>query len=466
MRKRLVIASVAVLLIAAAGVALALYLGGRRDVTTSSEEAYRLYRQGLEDERRYYRKEAKDEYAKALALDPQFAEAMLGLARLTEGDQGTALVKRAAKEKPRLTERERMHIDLQLAGREGKWDDVVKIARAMHEKYPEDIRAATMLAQNEIRQGHFESAIQIFTELLAVEPNNAEAYNQIGYYYAYRGDYDKAIENLNKYRFMAPDQANPYDSLGEIQAYSGHYDEAIENLNQALKLKPGFFHSYLMLGVAYKGKGEYGKAIEVLRKGAQEATENEMRREHLREAVRVAYASGDVSSARQVIADYRAVPGEQHPELSRLVMDAALDLMEGRPAEAEKRLREVQPKLAALYAAQGEGAGKKMESMPADPGITYLLAQALDRQGKSDEAIALCEKIGSVPQNETSLDQRNWIYAGRSLLAELLARKGDLEGAEKLVAENKKWNPSWAPARASEQVVAQLRREKVLAASK
>src|SRR5262249_14372435 len=159
------------------------------------DDAYRMYKEALENERRYYHQEAKDGYAKALALDPQFVEAMLGLARLTDGDQRTALIKRAAKDKARVTEREQLHVDMDLAMSQGKWDEMVQIARRIHEKFPNDNRATMVLARNEIQNENPERAIAIFSELLAVDPNNAEAYNQIGYYYAYRGDYEKAIEN-------------------------------------------------------------------------------------------------------------------------------------------------------------------------------------------------------------------------------------------------------------------------------
>ena len=95
-----------------------------------------------------------------------------------------------------------------------------------------------------------------------------------------------------------------------------------------------------------------------------------------------------------------------------------------------------------------------------------MMAQALVRQGRADEAIVLCRQLANPPRPWEGFDARRWVYAGRALLAELLARKGDLDAAEKLLAENRKWNPSWAPTRGSEEVVAQLRREKVLAASK
>src|SRR5262249_38748538 len=61
---------------------------------------------------------------------------------------------------------------------------------------------------------------------------------------------------------------------------------------------------------------------------------------------------------------------------------------------------------------------------------------------------------------------RRWVYEGRARLAALVARKGDVERAEKLLAENHKWNPSWGPVRAQEETVAAARREKVLSAAK
>ena len=258
-------------LLAAAGLA-ALYLRSRRDVTTSSEAAYQSYREALQNERRFYFKEARVGFAHAVELDPDFAEALLGLARRSDHDQAVSLVERARRQRDRLTEREQLHVDLQAAAVDEKAEAIMAVARKIREKYPEDIRAAMILAGHEIAVGRTERALQIFSELLAVEPNNADAYNQIGYYYAYRGDYEKAIENLKKYQFMSPDQANPYDSLGEVQAFSGRYDEALANLNKALALKPDFSEAYGHLGVVFEGRGEYQKAIENYLRAARESS--------------------------------------------------------------------------------------------------------------------------------------------------------------------------------------------------
>lgn len=459
---RRTIAVVGILFLLAAGGLAALYLRGRRDVTTSSEAAYQAYREGLQNERRFYYKEARVGFAQAVALDPEFAEALLGLARRSDHDQAVSLIERARRQRDRLTERERLHVDMQSAAVEAKRDAVVAIARKIREKHPEDIRATETLAGNEIATGHTERALQIFSELLAIEPNNADAYNQIGYTFGYRGDYEKAIENLKKYQFMAPDQANPYDSLGEILAYSGRYDEAIANLNRALALKPDFFESYGHLAVVYEGRGEYGKAIESYLRAARETVTDGQRAGYLGRAFRAAMYAGDSASARRIAGEIRALPKSKEQELRNASTEAALALTEGRFAEAERALTELRAKWLAMYQKEFAAAGFK----PYVAEGNFLMARTKVALGKEDEAIALLEEMANPPNPWRDFEGRRWVYEGRACLAELLARKGDLDRAELLLAANHKWNPSWAPTRGAELTVARLRREKVLAASR
>jgi tetratricopeptide (TPR) repeat protein len=270
------------------------------------------------------------------------------------------------------------------------------------------------------------------------------------------------MENLKKYQFMAPDQANPYDSLGEIQAFSGHYDEAIKNLNRALALKPDFFESYGHLGVAYEGMGDYPKAIENYLRGALECVIDGRRGDFLGQALRVAFRSGDKAAFKQVVQKIAELPRDKSYELTAAYAAAATSLLDGQPAEAERRLKELRPKLDAAFLQDMKGSPYK----PYFPRWNTLMALAKIQQGKTDEAIALNEEIVNPPIPWGSFEGRRYVYEGRARLAELLARKGDLDRAEKLLAENHRWNPNWAPTKPAEEVVSQLRREKVLAATR
>jgi tetratricopeptide (TPR) repeat protein len=458
--RRGVALSAAVFLLVAGALA-ALYLRRNRDVTTSSEAAYEAYRQGIQNDRRFYRKEAQVDFARALSLDPNFAMAMLRLARISNHDQAQSLIERARRLRGRLTERERLWVDFASTAEKGNSKERLRIARTIHEKYPDDIDAAMLLCSDQMAQGHAEEAIRIYSELLEQDPNNAEVYNSIGYYYAWRGDYDKAMENLKKYQFMAPDQANPYDSLGEVQAFSGHYVEAIANLNRALSLKPDFFESTYHLGIVYEGRGDYAKAIECYEKAAREALNDGRRADLLGSALRAALLARDRAAVMEIGARAAELPKSKNAELLQAYAGVVLDLVEGRNTEAERRLEELKAGLLAMHEREAKGSDRK----PHFPSCNGLMALAKAQQGKTDEAIALYELNANPPNPWDNFEGRRWVYEARASLAALLARKGDLDRAEKLLAENKKWNPSWAPTRPAELSVEQLRREKVLSAS-
>ena len=460
-KSRWAVALIGVLFLLVAGGLAALYLTSRREVTTSSAAAYKAYQEGVENDRRFYKREAQVFYARALSLDPNFAMAMLRLAALSNQEQARSLVERAGRLRGRLTDRERRFVDMANAQIQGNIEERNKLARAIFEKYPDDVDAAMFVCGIEMAQGRAERALEIFASLLARDPNNAAVYNQIGYYYAWRGDYDRAIENLKKYQFMAPDQANPYDSLGEVQAYSGHYDEAIANLNKALSLKPDFFESDFHLGVAYEGKGDFAKAISFYERAAREVLTDNRRMDLLAAAMRAAIFAGDRAAVAEAAARVSQLPKGKDTEVRRLFTDILVDVAEERFAEAERRLTELKPKLLAAY----EKEAKSGKRAPHFPQWNALMARAKAEQGKTDEAIALYEINANPPVPWESFEGRRWVYEARAHLAALLARKGDLDRAEKLLAENRKWNVSWAPTRPAELVVEQMRREKVLAAS-
>jgi len=463
MTKRRAVSLFGLVLILAAGVAAALFLSNRREVTTSSDEAYRVYREATENERRFYFKEARVGFARALELDPDFAMAMLGLARMSEKEQAISLVRRAEKLKNRVTDREQRHIDLLEAILEKGPEERQKIAHEILKRYPDDFRATTTVAMYEMSKGRAEEAVRVFTRLLEVDPNSADAYNMIGYHYGYRGEYEKAIENLRKYQFMAPDQANPHDSIGEIQAYSGHYDEAIANLNHALQIKPDFFPAYDHLGVAYEGKGDYAKAFESYVKGSEVVPNDAEKAPYLYRALRATLLSGDLAAARTLIPKFEQIPKDEHTDVARPLVLAAYDLLEGQPADAEKRLAEVKPRADEHFR---QMAKNRPDYKPYWSDWNWVMVRAKLALGKEQEAVPLLEEMINPPNGWQRFEGRLMVYEARAQLAAILARRGELDRAEKLLEENRKWNPTWAPTRPAEQTVAQLQRAKVLASAK
>src|SRR5262249_6627177 len=245
---------------------------------------------------------------------------------------------------------------------------------------------------------------------------------------------------LEKYQFMAPDQANPYDSLGEIQAYSGHYDEAIANLKKALAIKPDFYESWGHLGVANEGKGDWTQAIQDYEHAAADAVNDDQRTGFLMSAFRVASFAKDLKEAHRIAGRVEALPRSKERDLNFAGLRAALALVEGRPADTERELDALRPQVESLFR---KYAGEKEPFYQA--GLNWLMAHAKLAQGKTDEAIALYRQMAEPPRPFASFPERRWIFEGRAELARILAERGDVDGAEKLLEANRRWNPSWAP---------------------
>jgi TolB-like protein/Flp pilus assembly protein TadD len=455
-------ADVATQVAQALGVALA--AGDAKELKiklTENLAAYDAYLKAMEYRSNSEFKEAKAALQRALALDPHFAIAMVMLAELSDREEGATLIRRAASERDHLTEHERYHVDILLSMLDGKPDQTIRLGRELHAKHPADGLGVKLLVREAIRRGDLDEAIRRYQELLAVDPKYSDPYNYIGYYYGLRGDYDEALKYLHKYEAMNAGSPKPHDSIGEIQAYCGHYNEAIENLNRALAIKPDFPVAYQHLGVAYEGLGDFPKAVAMYEKAATFDDIKTDRRSMLSAALRAALNGGDRLAALSLLDQIRKIPVDPRSEYAvdgPHFLLAVRDLIEDLPADAERRLNTLKPKMEALFA-DDQRKFPPPAFKPHFPEWNYLMARALEKQGRTDEALALYELNANPPNPFEDFEDRRWIMEGRAKVAEIVARKGDLDRAEKLIVENRKWNESWAPIKPSELVVEQLRRK-------
>ena len=155
------------------------------------------------------------------------------------------------------------------------------------------------------------------------------------------------MENLEKYQFMAPDQANPYDSLGEIQAYSGHYDEAIENLNRRSKMKPDFFLAYATWGSPTRARATTRSDRGVPPRRPRRDDDDVRTRAPPRGPPRRPSWRRTTAQARQLIAEFRAVPGDKNAEITGM-RDGRLQALAREPTRGDGAApAEVAPKIVA-----------------------------------------------------------------------------------------------------------------------
>lgn len=452
----------AAVVLALAGTAAALLVTGRHEVTTSSDEAYKVYQRGRENERKLYNREAMADYAEALAHDPEFVMATVRLARSVAGrDRGRAkaLLSCAAERRDSVTARERLLFDIanaQINQKELK--EIVALVDQYRREYPDDPEGYELRANYFLRQGKADEAAREFELLLERNPNYAIAYNHLGYNAMQRKEYDRAEDYLKRYRFLAPDQANPYDSLGELYANTGRYEEAIASLNKALEKKPDFWASLAHLGTVYTAMGKWREAAEQYRKAAEQTSEKEGEEFLLAEAVSFAVA-GDWEAASPRLAALEAARAAEvgpSPEgkraaggLMRLLSIRALCLLQaGRldeVAEVSARVRELEASATDEWK-EGTKEGAKEAAKPQD-----LVETLLKAARGEPEALSSLKPEGGVLPPLTARAGSGWDYFPyRPLVwvfsARVLAEHGHVGEAADVLKGVLAVNPRFAPA--------------------
>ncbi len=429
----------------AAGTAAAFLLRTGRDVTTSSAEAYRLYRLGVENERKMYPREAISAYAAALAQDPHFVMASLRLAALLSGrdpERARSLVTCATQRLDGLTDREKALAEIYKADLVAH--DRARVAALLDDyvkRFPQDPEGIHRRGSMLLWQGKQDEAVREYERLLRIDPNFASAYNMLGYFWMQRGDAVKAEDNFKRYRYLAPDQANPYDSLGELYTSRGRYGEAEASLKKALEIKPDFFPSVGHLGTTFYSQGRYREASEQFARAAQMT-------EALGDRIQFAFSAGlaladggepgeAVAEFDRLVATLPAVDPELRKKLSTAVaLNRALLLaVVGRVPEAETELAAA-PEEPAPPGGKGDDSGE----------ARTLVRAVIDWQTGDLESAAKILRAVIDARAKRGMEQGYYPNRDRIALAKVLSKLGRFDEERQVLAPILKVNPRFQPA--------------------
>lgn len=236
---------------------------GKVPITTTSAEARTLYLQGRDLTEKLRATDGRKFFQQALAKDPDFALAYLGLANTAgtakeffdASSKGAAL---AGKVSP--GER-----DMLLANQAGGQGDVPAQEQhltALVKAFPNDERAQTLLGTYYFGRQNYAKAIEHYTKATQIDPSFTQPYNQLGYSHRFVGNIPEAERAFKKYIEVLPGDPNPYDSYAELLMKTGRFDESIQNYEKALKIDGHFIAS--LIGIAndqtFQGKTDAARA--------------------------------------------------------------------------------------------------------------------------------------------------------------------------------------------------------------
>jgi len=317
--------------------AVAFVVGHRRqpEWTTSSQEALREFRKGLEAEMKYYQDEALEHYRAASELDPEFAMAKLKSLQWTKRDgDGKETIARLGDELrkfdlDRLNERERFLLSYRIARLDKENAKAEKLLTAYLAGHPEDPWALSIRCAQAWDRQDWPTVERCDRKLLTADPNWVRAQNDLGYIAMAQGRFEDAEEMFRTYLFVAPDQPNPHDSLGELLTLRGRYDEAAQQFEEALRIRPDFCASWAHWLLSAQLAGDDGQAEEVMRRAQEAGTCDASYLQQHRCAldIWVPLAKGDAAAAYEAD-DGKDVVAERIGFDERFA-DAVLDLVVG-----------------------------------------------------------------------------------------------------------------------------------------
>ena len=176
-------------------------------------------------------------YRLALAADPHYGEAEIGLGLIAKGrgqiESAIAHFRRAVKHNPFLAE------------------------------------GFANLGTTYLQQGEWNRALQELEKALSIEPANAQVYLNMGTVQSRLGRQTQALEAFAEAVRLDPDLSKAHYSLGLARARAGQPAQAIEAFRQAVQLNPEDADYHFNLGVAHNELGQLQEALAAFRESVR-----------------------------------------------------------------------------------------------------------------------------------------------------------------------------------------------------
>jgi tetratricopeptide (TPR) repeat protein len=279
------------------------------------------------------------EFEKALALNPQDADALLGLSGIAAGQGNRARAEHLAKV-ALATNPDFPPALAQLADLRREAGDLGECVRLYQQALSLDDASPPLylgLGDCLQRAARYDEATAAFTRALQLDPDSFVAHYDLGVVALQQERYDAAIASFE--RALALDAAHPlaaaaFNNLGTAHLELGQADRAAERWQQAAEASPAQFEARYNLATRYLDAGDVDAALPLLEQAARLAPNHETLHVHLARAYLEKGRGDDAYRALTLVR--RLYPDNWFAPLGLAVLFAATE----RPDEARPLLDE------------------------------------------------------------------------------------------------------------------------------
>jgi tetratricopeptide (TPR) repeat protein len=227
----------------------------------------------------YKANSAREEYLKALELDPAHSGAILGLATLDENAGAYESAERRYREAAAKTDSPWPRRSLaSLLGRIGRTEEAEKILNELLAADPQDTESRYELGMVRTQDGNCEAAVPEFRKVYEADPHRTEGLYQIGKCLGRMGQTAEAQATLKRYQTEyqkateealiareVPHMIFDADQLAE----TGDMRGALEKARMAVENAPSSARARAFLGSLLLEAGRNQEALEQLRRATQ-----------------------------------------------------------------------------------------------------------------------------------------------------------------------------------------------------
>lgn len=239
-------------------------------VTTSSKEAKKLFLQGRDKFENAEMIPATELLDKAIALDPNFALALLYRSE-SGGSSSKQLREKAVSLADKVSEGERCQIQYVQADVDGNQEKRKELMEKLVKLFPNDKRVCLWNGFYQNSQKKYEEALASFKKSSGIDKNYGPALNLLGYAYMRTKNWKESENAFKRYAEVLPGAPNPLDSYAEMLMKAGRFDDAITNFKKAISVSPTFISAYTGMGTSYMYKGDFAGARDCFKQQMEKA---------------------------------------------------------------------------------------------------------------------------------------------------------------------------------------------------
>ncbi len=411
-------------------VCAALLLGGcdeKRKLTTSSDEARKLYDEGVTLLEKFYFTEAKEVLRQATQLDTNFAMAYsrLGLLYYRAGSEDSARMEigKAVRKSGAVSLYEQQFIRMLDHLFHFRNAEALRVADSLTTSFPDNAEAFVFRGDLLEMNKRADAALEMYRKAVEADPSYAPAVMSLGYAYSARGKETEAIKAMQRYIELVPDAADPRASFADILFRSGRYSEALQQYRASLEFKPDYWYAITRIGDVYAVLGRLKEAEQQYDLGMTKIPPSlQMQASHLALDANLELRRGHYEQALQLFDKAKALDSLNF----RWAFGRAFALLR------MKRLKEAETMLEGI---RNEILRRNLGESAVMLQFHLLQGRLLEEQERLDEALAVCD---SALQYGTELTRAEVYHR----MAAIHLKHGDYDRALDALDDALRYNPN------------------------